>query len=219
MSTAVVSKRLAEGLMNLLAERRAEVKCALESWRFVAVEAGAAREREAAATGEHARMSDKSTGDTFGDDLQARARRQFDAPRPRPRLLRADRRQMLLQPTHLDDLIPEDHRARLVWAFVESLDLGAFLDSVESVEGRAGRPAIDPAVLITMWLYATSVGVGSAREIARLIREHDAYRWIAGGLEISHRTLSGSRGLAASLTTAPEVPVTSAPGEHVPRGR
>lgn len=138
-------------------------------------------------------MSDKSIADTLGDDAQARARRQLDAPRPRPRLLRADRRQLLLQPTYLEDLISEDHRARLVWTFVESLDLGAFLDGVESVEGRAGRPAIDPAVLITMWLYATSVGVGSAREIERLIREHDAYRWIAGGLEISHRTLSGFR--------------------------
>ena len=46
---------------------------------------------------------------------------------------------------------------------------------------------------LTLWLYAISTGVGRAREIARLVRGDDAYRWIVGGLEICHYTLSAFR--------------------------
>ena len=85
-----------------------------------------------------------------------------------PRVLRPDRKQLRLEPVDLDARISADHRARLVWAFVESLDLGPFYDRIESVEGHAGRPAIDPAVLLALWLYATIDGVGSARRLSRL---------------------------------------------------
>ncbi len=110
-----------------------------------------------------------------------------------PRVLRPDREQLRLEPVNLDARISADHRARLVWAFVESLDLGPFYEQIESVEGHAGRPAIDPAVLLALWLYATIDAVGSARRLSRLCEEHDAYRWICGGLTVNPHTLSDFR--------------------------
>jgi transposase len=110
-----------------------------------------------------------------------------------PRVLRANRAQLELRPTDLESLLPEDHRARVVWEFVEGLDLSAFYAEIRSVEGHAGRPAIDAAILLSLWIYATSEGVGSARGLARLCERHDAYRWICGGVEVSAHTLSDFR--------------------------
>jgi transposase len=109
------------------------------------------------------------------------------------RLVYADRRQVLLRPCDLDSLLAADHRARVVWGFVSKLDLSAFHERVASREGAGGRPAFDPAVLLTLWIYATLEGVGSARALERLCEEHDAYRWICGGLTINHHTLSDFR--------------------------
>lgn len=115
------------------------------------------------------------------------------AVRGRPRLQRPDRDQVELRPAHLDGLLPPDHRARLVWDFVEGLDLAPLHDRIRAVEGHPGRPPIDPAILVALWLYATLEGVGSARALARLCEEHDAYRWIAGGVGVNHHTLADVR--------------------------
>ncbi len=112
---------------------------------------------------------------------------------PQARVVRADRQQVLLKATDLEQLVPADHRARGVWDFVQGLDLSAFYREIESVEGRAGRPAIDPAILLTLWLYATVEGVGSARALAKLCEEHHAYQWICGGVSVEYRTLSDFR--------------------------
>lgn len=80
-----------------------------------------------------------------------------------------------------------------MWAFVESLDLSAFHERIRAVEGHAGRPPIDPAILLGLWLYATLDGVGSARALDRLCDEHDAYRWIAGGVSVNYHTLADFR--------------------------
>jgi len=111
----------------------------------------------------------------------------------RPRLQRPDRDQVELRPTHLDGLLPADHRARLVWDFVEGLDLSALHARIRAVEGHAGRPPIDPAILLALWLYATLEGVGSARALDRLCGEHDAYRWLCGGVGVNHHTLADFR--------------------------
>jgi transposase len=113
--------------------------------------------------------------------------------RGRPRLQRPDRAQLQLRPTDLEGLLPADHRAREVWAFVEGLDLTPFEDRIRAVEGHAGRPPIDPAILLSLWLYATLEGVGSARALDRLCGEHDAYRWICGGVGVNHHTLADFR--------------------------
>lgn len=120
-----------------------------------------------------------------------------DAPveeaRLEPRLLRPNRAQMELRPVDLDALLSPDHRARLVWDFVAELDLGPLQAGIKAVEGHAGRPSIDPAILMSLWLYATIEGVGSARALARLCEQHDAYRWICGGVSVNHHTLADFR--------------------------
>ena len=113
-----------------------------------------------------------------------------DAP---PRYETANRTQIELTPTDLEALLPPGHAARLVWRFVEGLDLAAFYATIKAREGRAGRPPIDPQILIALWLYATIDGVGSARELDRLCGRHDAYRWIRGGVSVNYHTLSEFR--------------------------
>lgn len=110
-----------------------------------------------------------------------------------PRMLRPDRHQIRFVPTSLDALVEEDHRVRGVWGVVEKLDLRAFEDKIAARGQTAGRAAIDPRILVGLWLYGTCDGVGSARELARLCEEHNAYRWICGGVGVNHHTLSDFR--------------------------
>src|SRR5207302_6142727 len=110
-----------------------------------------------------------------------------------PRVQRPNRMQLELRPVDLEGLLPADHRARLVWEFVEGLDLGPLYVQIKAVTGHAGRPAIDPAILMALWLYATLEGVGSARALARLCEEHDAYRWLAGGVSVNYHALADVR--------------------------
>jgi len=99
-----------------------------------------------------------------------------------------------------DDVIPADHRARLLWRVVETLNLGAFTADAKAIEGHAGRPVASPTMLLVLWLYAISVGIGSAREIARRTRSDDAFRWIVGDQSVHHDTLSEFRvGKGAAL--------------------
>ena len=118
---------------------------------------------------------------------------QEEERRGAPRVMRPERRQIELRPTDLESLLPEDHKARVVWAWVTGLDLSRFYAQVKATQGTPGRPAADPAVLLALWLYATLDAVGSAREIDRLTKEHDAYRWIRGGVQLDYHTLSDFR--------------------------
>jgi len=123
----------------------------------------------------------------------SRARSEVASPPDAPRVLTAQRNQIALRPVDLEATVGPDHPVRNVWAFVERLDLSALYAEIGSVEGAAGRPAIDPKILMALWLYATLDGVGSAREIERLTEVHDAYRWICGGVNVNHHTLSDFR--------------------------
>ena len=110
-----------------------------------------------------------------------------------PRLEKPDRRQIKIHIAALDDLMPGDHRARMVWGLVQTYDLEPLYARIRAVEGGAGRPAIEPRVLVAIWLYATLEGVSSARELARLCEEHLAYQWLLGGITINYHTLSDFR--------------------------
>ncbi len=111
----------------------------------------------------------------------------------RPRVQRPNREQIEWRPLALDQLLPADHRARLVWHFVEGLGLEALYDRIAAVEGEPGRPAIDPQILLALWLYATLEGVGSARALDRLCTEHVGYQWLCGGVSVNYHTLADFR--------------------------
>lgn len=109
------------------------------------------------------------------------------------RVLLPNRRQMEFRASDLESLLPEGHRARLVWSYVERQDLTRFYAGIRAVAGGVGRSAIAPEILLALWLYATLDGVGSAREIARLSEAHDAYRWLCGGVQVNYHTVSDFR--------------------------
>jgi transposase len=110
-----------------------------------------------------------------------------------PRLRKAERRQVSLRPVSLEDLLPADHRARFVWSFTERLDLSALYAAIKAVEGHPGHPPADPRILLALWLYATVEGVGSAREVDRLCREHIGFEWLCGGVGMNPTTLAQFR--------------------------
>ena len=109
------------------------------------------------------------------------------------RVLMPNRAQMELRASDLESLLPEGHWARIVWAYAEQADLSRVYACIKAVEGGSGRTPIAPEILFALWLYATVDGVGSARAIARLTQEHDAYRWICGGVQVNYHTLSDFR--------------------------
>ena len=116
-----------------------------------------------------------------------------DAEGREPRLKRVNRKQMLLRAVNVEQLIPDDHPARAIWELVGRLDRTPFYQEIEAVEGVAGRPALDPQLLISLWIYAYSEGVSSAREISRLCEFDPAYQWLTGLEAINHHTLSDFR--------------------------
>jgi transposase len=115
------------------------------------------------------------------------------------RVIGPDRAQLRWDMVDLDSQLPDDHRARLVWAFVEGLDLSEFYDRIKARDAVAGRPATDPRVVLAVWLYATLEGIGSARAIDRLCQQHAAYRWLCGGAPINHDLLAAFRRENAAL--------------------
>ncbi len=93
----------------------------------------------------------------------------------------------------LDSLVPEEHPARAIWALLERLELSGFYAQISAVVGGPGRPPADPQVLLALWVYATVDGIGSARRLARLCKEHDVYRWLRGGVPINYHQLADFR--------------------------
>jgi transposase len=111
----------------------------------------------------------------------------------KPRLRYANRLQGEMRVDSLEQLLPPEHRVRTVWQFVESLDLTPLLAKIRALPGKAGAPAIDPRILVALWLQATCDGIGSSRELAELCQIHLAYRWLCGGVEVGYHTLADFR--------------------------
>jgi transposase len=122
-----------------------------------------------------------------------------------PRVLEPNRTQIELRASDLESLLPEDHRARLVWGYVERQDLSVLFDAIKARGAAPGRRAIDPRIQFALWLYAVLDGVGSGREVARLSREHDAYRWICGGVPVNYHALNDFRSGAGNDAVMDEV--------------
>jgi transposase len=100
---------------------------------------------------------------------------------------------MLLRPIALEEILPKDHPARTVWALACSWDLSPLYDAIKARGEQPGRAATDPTLLVALWLYAATCGVASARELDRLGRESDPYRWLCGGVSVNYHMLSDFR--------------------------
>jgi transposase len=112
----------------------------------------------------------------------------------KPRVQALNRRQMVLRPMEVEQLIPEDHPARAIWQLVGQCDLGRFYAEIKAVEGTAGREPVDPWLLISLWIYAYSEKISSAREIQRRCEQlQPGFSWLTGLRVINHHTLSDFR--------------------------
>src|SRR5437870_1833530 len=114
-------------------------------------------------------------------------------PEAKPKLKPIDRDQGLLRPVIVDELVGQDHKVRAIWDLTGQLDLRQFYGKIKSQEGRAGSSAWDPRLLLSVWLYAYSEQVTSAREIDRLMEYEPGLMWLAGMGEVNHHTLSDFR--------------------------
>jgi transposase len=112
---------------------------------------------------------------------------------PLPRLALIDRSQLLLHSVDVENLIEPEHSARSIWELIGRLDLSHYYSEIAAVEGHAGRDHTAPQLLISLWLYAYSRGISSAREIARRCAFEPGFAWLCGLQPISHRTLAGFR--------------------------
>lgn len=119
----------------------------------------------------------------------------------KPRIEEPQRSQGEMLFEYPEDALEPSHPARMLWDVLGMMDLKAFSKGCVAVEGAAGRALKSPRMLLSLWLYALSQAVGSAREIARLVHSDVAYRWIAGNVDISHQKLSQFRvGHGAALS-------------------
>jgi transposase len=112
---------------------------------------------------------------------------------PRVRLQVPDRQQPVPTPSSFDALVPPEHPARILWTLLGTLDLSHFEDGITSLEGQAGRALLSPRMMLTLWLFALTDGVSSARRIALLTARDAAYRWIVADVHVSHDALSAFR--------------------------
>ena len=111
----------------------------------------------------------------FGE-LPEQAEPGTDAPeRGAPRLREPRRDQIELRAVDIESLIGQDHPARVIWTYVEGLDLSELEDRVKARENRPGHPAPSPRLLLALWLYATIEGKlkGEERKVVYPMRRVD----------------------------------------------
>ena len=120
-------------------------------------------------------------------------RKSHQAQRGSARTKCPERRQVEMQLLSLDQWLDADHRVRIVWQYVDSLDFSELYASIKATEGNVGRDAIDPRILFALWLFATLEGVTSARRIAELTERDIPYMWICGSVSVNYHRLSDFR--------------------------
>jgi transposase len=110
-----------------------------------------------------------------------------------PKLMEVNRQQTMMAMIYVEELIGPDHKARAIWQLVERFDLKRFSESLRTAKGCAGRPAWNPQLLVSVWVYAYSEGISSAREIERLMEWEPGLQWLGGLATVNHHTLSDFR--------------------------
>lgn len=115
-----------------------------------------------------------------------------EATAPR-KYIAIQREQLRWLAVDLERLVGEEHKARAIWELTGRLDLRGFEEPVRTVRGAAGRPAWEPRLLVSVWLYSYSEGVTAARELERWMEEDLGLRWLTGEQGINHHTLSDFR--------------------------
>jgi transposase len=139
-------------------------------------------------------MSGKELFDELPEQRDARP---LDAGKPR--LREPVRDQVELRAVDLEALLALEHPARVIWGYVQKVDLRDLEEAVRAREHTPGQAPASPRLLLALWLFATSEGIGSARALARECERNDAYRWLCGGVSVNYH------GLADFRTAHPEL--------------
>lgn len=116
-----------------------------------------------------------------------------DHAAPAPRLQVVNRNQLLLRSVDVEQLVGPDHPARAIWELIGQRDLSLFYQRIEAIQGVAGRPARDPRLMLSLWIYAYTEGIPSAREVARLCASDAGFQWLTGATTVSAHALSDFR--------------------------
>jgi transposase len=115
------------------------------------------------------------------------------------RYVEARRDEIVFERFEFDALVGANHPARVIWEYVERVDLSTLYEQIKARAHTPGRPAADPRVMLALWLYACVEGVGSARHVERLSEVHHGFRWLRGGVPLNHHLLSDFRWQAAEV--------------------
>src|SRR5207249_473148 len=135
-------------------------------------------------------------GAVFQSDLareETEAKQEDERRGAKPRYEVIDREQLFWRVVDVERLIGEEHPARAIWEFVGKLDLSGYSGEIRAVEGEAGRPAWEPRLLISLWVYGYSEGVGSGRAIEQMCEWEAGYQWLTGGRVVNAHTLTDFR--------------------------
>lgn len=91
-----------------------------------------------------------------------------------------------------DQLVDQESIARLIDAFVESVDLEK-LGTLKAVPAYEGRPSYDPRDLYKLYIYGNRKGIRSSRKLQEACRVNLEVKWMMGGAEPDFRTISDFR--------------------------
>lgn len=100
--------------------------------------------------------------------------------------IKPDRNQMFLLPPAIEDRIPDNHPARFVVEFVETLDLNAMGFKQDAEEGR---PPYANEMLLSIWLYGLMNRIRSCRKLEKSLYDSMAMIWITSNMHPDHNTL------------------------------
>jgi transposase len=126
-------------------------------------------------------------------DIPEQPEQKKPTARGRLKLRTVNRQQTMLASIYIEELIPVEHKARAIWELVRKVDLSRFTEPLRTTEGSAGRPAWDPHLLVSLWVYACSEQIQSAREIERVMQWEPGFQWLSAMSAVNHHTLSDFR--------------------------
>ncbi len=110
-------------------------------------------------------------GDELFGELPEQPKPQAEAaPLGAPRLREPQRDQIALRAVDIESLVGEDHQVRLIWSYVEGLDLSELESRIKARDDRPGHPATSPRLLLALWLYATSEGRRQRASVGAAVR-------------------------------------------------
>lgn len=101
-----------------------------------------------------------------------------------------NRKQNLLLPPSLDELVPENHMARVVDAVIDRLDISDILSTYRG----GGNSAFNPKMMLKVLVFAYLSNVYSSRRIEELLKRDIYFMWLAGMKRPDFRTINYYRG-------------------------